>query len=54
MAELLKLAVILTFLVFALPILLHLTFWILTAAASGNIIPFIIFLVTVVYCISNR
>lgn len=54
MAELLKLSVLLALLIFIVPILLHLVFWVLTAAATGNIIPFIIFLVVCLYCIAGR
>jgi len=54
MTELIKLAIVLTFLIFALPILLSLTFWVLTAAASGNIIPFILFLVITLWAIAGR
>ena len=54
MVELAKLAILLTFLIFALPILLYITFWALTAAASGNIIPFILFLVITLWAIAGR
>jgi len=54
MADLAKLAILLTFLIFALPILVYLTFWVLAAAASGNIIPFILFLFFSLWAISGR
>jgi hypothetical protein len=54
MAELAKLAILLTLLVFLLPILFHLTFWVLAAAAGGNPLPFILFLVICLWAISNR
>jgi hypothetical protein len=54
MAELAKLALLLTLLVFILPILFYLTFWVLGALASGNVIPFILFLVISLWAISHR
>lgn len=53
MVELAKLAVMLTFLCFAVPIFLYLTFWILGALASGNVIPFIFFIVITLWAIAR-
>jgi len=54
MTELIKLAILLTFLIFAVPILLHIVFWVLTGAASGNPIPLIMFLVITLWAIAGR
>lgn len=53
MTELIKLAILLTFLCFAVPILLYLTFGILAALASGNVIPFIMFIVICLWAIAR-
>ena len=54
MVELLKLSVLLVLLIFIVPILLYITFWVLGAVASGNIIPFILFLVICLWAIAGR
>jgi hypothetical protein len=53
MAELAKLAILLTLLCFIVPILLGAVFWVLGAIASGNPIPFIIFLVICLWAIAR-
>jgi len=54
MAELAKLAILLTLLVFILPILFYVVFWALGALASGNVIPFLIFLIISLWAIAGR
>lgn len=53
MAELAKLAILLTLLCFIVPILLGATFWILGAIASGNVVPFIAFIVICLWAITS-
>ena len=53
MAELAKLAILLTLLCFIVPILLGVVFWVLGAIASGNFIPFILFLVISLWAIAS-
>lgn len=54
MVELAKLAILLTLLVFILPIMFWAVFWVLGTLASGNVIPFIIFLVICLWAIAGR
>jgi hypothetical protein len=53
MAELAKLAILLALLCFIVPILLHVVFWVLAGAASGNPLPLIIFLVICLWAITR-
>lgn len=53
MIELVKLAVVITFLCFALPILLYLTIGVMASLASGNFIPFTIFIVVCLWAIAR-
>jgi hypothetical protein len=54
MAELVKLAILLALLCFILPILIYLVFWTLGALASGNVIPFLIFLIVSLWAIAGH
>ena len=53
MAELAKLAILLALLCFIVPILLHVVFWVLIGASSGNPLPLIIFLVITLWAIAR-
>lgn len=53
MAELAKLAILLTLLCFIVPVLLGVVFWLLGALASGNFIPFFIFIVICLWAIAR-
>jgi tryptophan-rich sensory protein len=53
-SELIKLGLLITLLMFIVPILLVVTFWCLTNLASGNIFPFLLFLIISLYLIGKR
>ena len=54
MAELVKLTLLITLLIFALPISFYLTFWCLSTVAAGNIFPFLFCLIIALYFIGQR
>lgn len=54
MAELLKLTLLITLLLFSLPLFLYLTFWCLATLASGNLFPFLFCLILALYFIGKR
>lgn len=53
-SELIKLGILITLLMFIVPILLVVTFWCLANLASGNIFPFLLFLIVALYLIGKR
>jgi hypothetical protein len=53
-AELAKLTLLITLLIFALPIALYITFWCLATAAAGNFFPFLFCLIIALYLISGH
>ena len=54
MAEFIRLTLLLTLLIFALPIALYITFWCLATAAAGNFFPFLFCLIISLYFISKH
>jgi len=54
MAELVKVTLLITLLLFFLPISLWVTFWCLSTLAAGNIFPFLFCLIISLYFIGKR
>jgi hypothetical protein len=54
MTELIKVALLLTLLMFILPIFLLATFWCLSTLAAGNLFPFLFCLILALYFIGKH